>query len=408
MKISFFIARRYLFAKKSRNIINVISLISLGVVAFVATAMVIVMSAFSGLELLIEDLFDSFDAPITLVAKEGNTIPDSTINYLAIQAIEGVQTIGKVIEQDAWLQFNESNTVATVKAIEPQFLKVLSMDSLIYSGEFLLQKDSFNYAVLGLGVRGELQIPSELYEPIYITVRTPVAGRRLSTQRENAFNETQVKVKGIFSSNAELDRKYFFLPFRLAQELYELDSACTAIEIQLSPEADAQEVKAQLAQVAPSTHIETREEKNALVYKTNASEKWATFLILVFILILASFNILASLTLLIIEKKKDIYILYSMGATRAMIKRIFIMEGVFINFIGATVGTALGIGLCLIQQKFGLVRMQGAVVDFYPVNVEPSFVAIIFITVVSIGSIFCLVFVPQLLKRFQYRRESAD
>lgn len=408
MKISFFIARRYLFAKKSRNIINVISLISLGVVAFVAAAMVIVMSAFSGLELLIEDLFDSFDAPITLVAKEGNTLPDSTIDYAAIQAIPGIETVGKVIEQDAWLQFNNANTVATVKAIEPQFLKTLSIDSLIYSGEFILQKDSFNFAVLGLGVRGELQIPSELLEPIYITVRTPVAGRRLSTQRENAFNETQVRVKGIFSSNAELDRKFFFLPFRLAQELYELDSACTAIEIQLAPNADVDEVKAALKTVAPNTVIETREEKNALVYKTNASEKWATFLILVFILILASFNILASLTLLIIEKKKDIYIMYAMGATRPMIKRIFIMEGVFINFLGAALGTVLGIGLCLLQQHFGLVRMQGAVVDFYPVHVEPSFVTIIFFTVLGIGSIFCLIFVPQLLKRFQYRRESTD
>ena len=404
MKLSLFIARRYLFAKKSRNIINAISLISMSVVAFVACAMILVMSAFNGLELLIEDLFSSFDAPITIVAKQGMQIEEKTIPFEKIQQLEGVTLIGKVIENDAWLQYNNSNTVATIKGIEAAYVKTLPTDSMVYSGEFLLEEDSANYAVVGLGVRGELQFPSSLNQPVILNIKTPVAGRRLSTNRENAFNETNLRVTGIFTANAELDKKYIFLPFRLARELYEMDSSFTSLEIQTSPNTDLNKLKEELQVLLPDLKVQTREDKNALVYKTNQSEKWATYLILVFILIIASFNILASLTLLIIEKKKDIHVMYSMGATKATIRNIFILEGVFINLTGAVIGTAIGLLLTYLQQTVGLVRMQGAVVEFYPVHIISSSVALIFVTVCTIGSLFCLAFVPALLKKFQYNK----
>lgn len=404
MKLSLFIARRYLFAKKSRNIINAISLISMSVVAFVACAMILVMSAFNGLELLIEDLFSSFDAPITVVAKQGIQIEEKTIPFEKIQKLEGVTVIGKVIENDAWLQYNNSNTVATIKGIEPHYVKTLPTDSMVYAGEFLLERDSANFAVVGLGVRGELQFPSSLQPPVILNIKTPVAGRRLSTNRENAFNETNLNVTGIFTANAELDKKYIFLPFRLARELYEMDSTFTSLEIQTSPNTDLPELKERLQALLPDLNVQTREDKNALVYKTNESEKWATYLILVFILIIASFNILASLTLLIIEKKKDIHVMYSMGATKATIRNIFILEGLFINLTGAVIGTTVGLLLTYLQQTVGLVRMQGAVVEFYPVHIIPSSVALIFITVCTIGSLFCIAFVPALLKKFQYNK----
>ena len=376
----------------------------MSVVAFVACAMILVMSAFNGLELLIEDLFSSFDAPITVIAKQGIQIEEKTIPFEKIQQLEGVTVIGKVIENDAWLQYNNSNTVATIKGIEPNYVKTLPTDSMVYAGSFLLEKDSANYAVVGLGVRGELQFPSSLQQPVILNIKTPVAGRRLSTNRENAFNETNLRVTGIFTANAELDKKYIFLPFRLARELYEMDSTFTSLEIQTSPNTNLQKLKEELQILLPDLKVQTREDKNALVYKTNESEKWATYLILVFILIIASFNILASLTLLIIEKKKDIHVMYSMGATKATIRNIFILEGVFINLTGAVIGTAVGLLLTYLQQSVGLVRMEGAVVEFYPVHIIPSSVCLIFITVCTIGSVFCLVFVPALLKKFQFNK----
>lgn len=374
----------------------------MSVVAFVACAMILVMSAFNGLELLIEDLFSSFDAPITVVAKQGIQIEEKSIPFEQIQQLEGVTVIGKVIENDAWLQYSNSNTVATIKGIEPHYVKTLPTDSMVYAGEFLLEKDSSNYAVVGLGVRGELQFPYSLQPPVILNIKTPVAGRRLSTNRENAFNETNLNVTGIFTANAELDKKYIFLPFRLARELYEMDSTFTSLEIQTSPDTDLSQLKEKIQSLLPELKVQTREDKNALVYKTNESEKWATYLILVFILIIASFNILASLTLLIIEKKKDIHVMYSMGATKATIRNIFILEGVFINLTGAVIGTSIGLLLTYLQQTVGLVRMQGAVVDFYPVHIIPSSVALIFLTVCFIGSLFCIAFVPALLKKFKY------
>jgi lipoprotein-releasing system permease protein len=176
------------------------------------------------------------------------------------------------------------------------------------------------------------------------------------------------------------------------------------LEIQTSPNTDLSKLKEDLQSMLPNLNVQTREDKNALVYKTNESEKWATYLILVFILIIASFNILASLTLLIIEKKKDIHVMYSMGATKATIRNIFILEGVFINLTGAIIGTSVGLLLTYLQQTVGLVRMQGAVVEFYPVHIIPSSVALIFLTVCAIGSLFCLAFVPALLKKFQYNK----
>jgi len=400
VNVSFFFARRYLFAKKSRNIINVISSISLGVVAFVATAMILVMSAFSGLENLIEDIFSNFDAPITITAKEGTFLSDASIDYTSLKQIEGISEVGKVIEHDVWLNYGDQNTVATLKGVEPQFVKTLQTDSILYTGKFILEKDSNSFVVVGVGVRGELLFPINLNQPVILSLKAPIVGKRLSTHKENAFNEADIQVSGTFSSNAELDKKYVFTSFKFAQELFELQDACSAIEIQLSPNANVQEVKSKLVSLLPQCNIQTREDKNAIVYKTNASEKWATYLILVFILIIASFNILASLTLLIIEKKQDIFVLYSMGATKKMIRNIFVFEGIFINFIGALVGTILGVIITLLQQNIGLVRMEGAIVEYYPMDLNASAVFGIFITAFTVGSTFCILVVPQLLKRF--------
>ena len=362
--------------------------------------MILVMSAFSGLENLIEDIFSNFDAPITITAKEGTFLSDASIDYTSLKQIEGISEVGKVIEHDVWLNYGDQNTVATLKGVEPQFVKTLQTDSILYTGKFILEKDSNSFLVVGVGVRGELLFPIDLNQPVILSLKAPIVGKRLSTHKENAFNEADIQVSGTFSSNAELDKKYVFTSFKFAQELFELQDACSAIELQLSPNTNVQEVKTKLVSLLPHCNIQTREDKNAIVYKTNASEKWATYLILVFILIIASFNILASLTLLIIEKKQDIFVLYSMGATKKMIRNIFVFEGIFINFIGALVGTILGVIITLLQQNIGLVRMEGAIVEYYPMDLNASAVFGIFITAFTVGSTFCILVVPQLLKRF--------
>lgn len=403
MNVSLYIARRYLFAKKSRNIINIISMISMTVVAFVTAAMICVMSAFSGIESLVQQLFSNFDAPLTVVPVSGKSFADSLIVDSVVRQVPGVANYSRVIEEDAWLQYSDYNTVATIKGVSRDYGAMSPIDSMIYFGSFILRRDSFNYAVPGLGVFSELRLPRPDNDPPILGINAPIRGKKLSRFRENAFNRMNIMVSGAFSVNAELDVKYVFVPIDYARELFGMEEEISAVEFVLDPAADEYAVKSALeAVLSDSLKVETRYDRNALVYKTNASEKWFTFLILFFILVIASFNIIASLTMLIIEKKKDIALLESLGATRMTIRRVFIYEGIFINLIGAIAGTAFGLGLCWAQQTFGLVTMQGAMVEYYPVEIKWLDVIGIFFTVIAVGTLFSGGLVGSLMKRFAW------
>jgi lipoprotein-releasing system permease protein len=379
-------------------------MISMTVVAFVTAAMICVMSAFSGIEMLVQQLFSNFDAPLTIVPVEGKSFADSLIVDSKFKEIAGIASYSRIIEEDAWLQYSDYNSVATIKGVPLNYGEHSTIDSMMYFGNFMLQKDSFNYAVLGLGVYSELRLPRPENDPPILLINAPIRGKKLSRYKENAFNRANIMVSGAFSVNAELDVKYLFVPLNFARELFGMDDRITSVELSLAEGANENEVKKQLESFLPKElKVETRYDRNALVYKTNASEKWFTFLILLFILGIACFNIIASLTMLIIEKKKDIRLLESLGATRPMIDRIFIYEGIFINTLGALIGAAVGLGLCYAQQTFGLVTMQGAMVEYYPVLVKPLDVVGIIITVLLLGSVFSLALVGRLMKRFAWQ-----
>ena len=374
------------------------------VVAFVTAAMICVMSAFSGIEMLVQQLFSNFDAPLTIVPVEGKSFADSLIVDSKFKEIAGIANYSRIIEEDAWLQYSDYNSVATIKGVPLDYGSNSTIDSMMYFGNFTLQKDSFNYAVLGLGVYSELRLPRPENDPPILLINAPIRGKKLSRYKENAFNRANIMVSGAFSVNAELDVKYLFVPLNFARELFAMEDRITSVELSLAEGANEEEVKKQLESFLPKElKVETRYDRNALVYKTNASEKWFTFLILLFILGIACFNIIASLTMLIIEKKKDIRLLESLGATRPMIDRIFIYEGIFINTLGALIGTGVGLGLCYAQQTFGLVTMQGAMVEYYPVLVKPLDVVGIIITVLLLGSVFSLALVGRLMKRFAWQ-----
>jgi len=374
------------------------------VVAFVTAAMICVMSAFSGIEMLVQQLFSNFDAPLTIVPVEGKSFADSLIVDSKFKEIAGIANYSRIIEEDAWLQYSDYNSVATIKGVPLNYADQSTIDSMMYFGNFTLQKDSFNYAVLGLGVYSELRLPRPENDPPILLINAPIRGKKLSRYKENAFNRANIMVSGAFSVNAELDVKYLFVPLHFARELFAMDDRITSVELSLADGANEEDVKKQLESFLPKElKVETRYDRNALVYKTNASEKWFTFLILLFILGIACFNIIASLTMLIIEKKKDIRLLESLGATRPMIDRIFIYEGIFINTLGALIGAGVGLGLCYAQQTFGLVTMQGAMVEYYPVLVKPLDVVGIIITVLLLGSIFSLALVGRLMKRFAWQ-----
>jgi lipoprotein-releasing system permease protein len=268
-------------------------------------------------------------------------------------------------------------------------------------GQYLLQMDSLPLAIVGSGIQMELDMPLRDYAPTVMEIAAPIRGRRISEFKEEAFNQEQIAVSGVFAINAELDAKYILVPLQFARELFGMDNAVSSVDVFINADVEQEEiVRAVQAQFSNVAKVITREEKNALIYKTNASEKWATFLILLFIFLSACFNIIASLTMLIIEKKRDIFTLNSMGLDTQGIQRIFMYEGVLINVIGACAGAAIGLITCFAQREYGLIEMTGGAVESYPVSVQWPDVIGILLTVVFVGSLFSSVLVRILVRRF--------
>jgi len=398
MKVPFYIARRYLFSKKSRNVINLISGISIFVVAAVAASMLTVLSAINGIDGLVRELFTSFDAPISVYPAKGKVFSTDSIDFLEVQQIPGVSKIARILEDDVILGFEDRKTVATLRGVDSSFLAISPIDSMIYVGDFILEEKGYPYAVVGLGIRSELLIPIFNDERPPLQIFAPIRGKNIRRFRENAFNKKNLLVSGVYSVNAELDVKYVITSYAFATELFDYGNAVSALEIDIDDDIN-DIVNALKVYFGPNYLVQTRDQKNALVFQTNASEKWATYAILMFILLIAAFNIMASLTMLVIEKKKDIFVLRSMGATENMVFKVFFLEGMLINLVGAFAGLFVGFILCWLQQNFGLVALQGSIVDYYPIEIRIGDVVIIFSSIMILGLLSSSLLVRYLIRR---------
>ena len=369
------------------------------VVAFVAAAMIVVMSAFQGIEHLVDDLFSHFDPPIVIASKDAKFFNFSKIPNAVLQDA-GVLSYEPVLESDVWIHFQDADAVIQMKGVSPSYGKNSGMDQLMVAGEFDLSDTTHCGAIPGLGVCGELKMPVAEHLGQAFQLRAPIPGKKLSRFRENAFSEMDAYTTGVFSANAELDVKFVFVPLVKAEQLLERHGQVSSCEVYLKPGIEPEKFQAdwqtQLGQ--DSLKITTRNERNALIYKTTQSEKWATFAILFFILLIATFNIVAALSMMMIEKKKDIQVLQSMGASIDFVRRVFTLEGVLVNAIGTVIGLILGVSICWAQQTFGFITMEGAVVESYPVDWNVSMVLGIGSTVIATGSICCVVMVRLLWK----------
>ena len=407
MRLAFFIAWRYLFSKKSKNVIHLISIISMVVVAFVTAAMVIVMSAFNGIESLVDDLFAHFDAPVVVEHFSKQPFEISDEQYQRMSADERVLKLKRVLEDDVWISYGEANGVVVMKGVEEDYGSVTGMKDLMRSGNFDVSDTVMVSSVPGLGVCGQLKIPLDEQWRKDLLIRVPIKGRKLSRFREQAFSEVTSEIRGVFSANAELDVKYLFVPLYNAQQMMGMRGKVSSLEVFLKPEVDIDEVAKDWNEmwVNDSLQMTTRNQKNALIYKTTQSEKWATFAILFFILFIASFNIVSSLSMLILEKSNDLKIMSSMGASALLIERVFIFQGVLINALGGLVGLLLGLLICWGQKTFGWIKMEGAVVDHYPIEIDGLSVAQIGGTVLFTGTLFCVFMVRWLMRRRNRGRE---
>lgn len=387
MNLPLYIARRYLIAKKSHNAINIISWISVIGISIGTFALVVVLSAFNGLEGLVESLFENFDSDIRITAKSGRVFTSDQLNINKISETEGVANYTQVLEEVCALRYQSQEAVATIKGVEASFLEMSKLDEALIDGELILQRNSIPFAISGYGIASQLGLYLSK-SPDNITIYAPKREKFSSLNPMNAVYKKMIASGGVFYISPEYDNKYVVVPLDFARNLLDYKNGeISSLEIKINENANIQAVADRIKAILPKENfqLKSRYEFNELLYKTNKTEKWVTFLILLFILILASFNILSSLSMLIIEKKKDIYSLKSMGAGNQLIRKIFFFEGLMINFSGALSGMILGILLCWLQQTFGLVKLEGGIVEYYPVVLKPLELILIFFTVLLIG-----------------------
>ncbi len=387
MKLSLYIAKRYLFAKKSRNAINVISAVSVAGVTVGTMALIIILSVFNGLETMVTSIFNTFDPDLKITAAEGKTFVPDTTDLRLLGNVKGVSCYSETLEENALLKYGDRQYIATIKGVDSSYASVTSIDSSMWEGEFVLYNDKGRpYAVPGIGVAQYLNIRINFITPLAVIFPNRSANDAISP--EDALTRKYIYPSGIFEVEKEYDSKYVYVPINFAREVTQIDSGISAIEIKFTKNADPERVEKEVAGIFGEKYVvQNRYEQQEIFYKVMKSERLAIFFILTLILIIASFNIIGSLTMLIIEKERDVEILKSLGADNKLIKKIFILEGWLISIFGAFAGVILGFLICWVQQRYGLVRLhsESLIMDSYPVVLKLKDFIIVPVTVLTIG-----------------------
>lgn len=387
MKLAFYIARRYLVSRKSANIVNLISAISVVGVAIGTMALIVVLSAFNGIDSFIEGMLSNFDPDLKITAAQGKSFSLDDADFESVKQLTGVVSYAEVVEENALLSYEGRLKYAVVKGVATDYAEFSGLDSVMIDGEFFLKKGSQNYAVIGEGVRYELSVGLSFVSPIYVNV--PRRDFRSTINIDQSLNRGHVFPSGSFSVEQEIDSKYILVPLDFARSLFELEGRLTSLELKVDDQDDVSRIKASVQKLLGAQFlVQDRYEQHEFLYRVMRSEKWSSFLILSFILVIASFNLLGSLTMIIIDKKDDIKILGSMGANKKLVRQIFLFEGWLVSFSGAVGGLILGVVLVWAQSRFELLKLPGDgsfALSAYPVDLQLIDVSATFLIVLCIG-----------------------
>ncbi len=403
MNLSLKIAKRYLLGKKSHNIINIISLVSVMGVFVGSMALVTVLSVFNGFGDLVTSLYNSFDPDIKITAHVGKTFNSDQNILNQIKQTGGVKSVSLTREENALVKCNDRQFIATLKGVDSNFLKVNNIEKKIIDGSALLTDGQNSFAIAGAGIAYGLSLNLQAaMSPLSVYVPDKNAGNVLLP--EEVFKNALINTGGVFSIQQDFDSKYILVPLSFIHNLLGDEQKISAIEIGLNPNADEDEIKEKLAAMLGKNYdVKTRIEQHELLNKILKSEKWAVFLILSFIMVIGIFNILGTLTMLVVEKKEDIKTLKNLGATFKLIRSIFFTQGILITLIGIVTGLTLGWAICFAQQKFGIIKLGNAeafIVDAYPVSIQAMDFIYVFCIVFIIGAIASWITSTRLLSRF--------
>ncbi len=390
MRLPLFIANRYLLAKKSHNLINIITWISILGISVGSFALIVVLSAFNGLEKVISSMNNRLTPDLQIAAVKGKTIDLMAFPLGQLKDIQGVEYVVPTITEDALFRANDKQHIGQVKGVGLEYQNIDRLKEVVFGndGLQLADEDGHSFAVPGAGVAWYLGINA--HDPYaMVRVYVPKRGNASLMSLENSFNSDVLTVRSVFSTEQEQDEKLVLVPFDWLSELLEYDNKASNVELFTAPNADINKVKKSVqAVIGEDFTVKNQQEQQETLYRIMRSEKWAVYVILTFILILATFNVVGSLSMLMIDKRKDTEILKSMGADNRLIQKIFLNEGLLISVAGGIIGLLLGIILVLLQQQFGFVKFGSGgnyVVDAYPVLLKFKDVLLIFATILAVG-----------------------
>lgn len=390
MKLALRIALRYLFAKKSQNVINVISMISVAGVLIGSLALIVVLSVFNGLHGLIGSLYGSFDPELKIVPASGKVFSVDSIPYQEIVETRGVGDVSEILEETALLRLNQRQVPATIMGVDDNFSAISGIDTIIIEGEYKLAHNSENHGVIGFILADQLGLRLNFVRPLVIYA--PKREGRINMMRPDlSFKKVYLHPAGIFAvRQPEYDSRYLIVNISQSRELFDFgDDMVSSLGVSVDGSVKTKNLKSEISELLGDGYlVQDREEQHATFYKLMRVEKLMAYLILLFILIIAIFNVIGTLSLLIFEKRESIGTLRSMGADRKLINKIFLVEGWFISLAGVTAGVLFGALLVWLQQQFGLLRFQGGgafVVDAYPVALEWVDMVLVYVSVSLVG-----------------------
>ncbi|KIO45316.1 ABC transporter permease [Sanguibacteroides justesenii] len=384
MNLSVFIARRYLFSKKKQNAINIISIISMIGVAIGTAALIVVLSVFNGIDLLLTDATDSFTPDITLSPVKGKFFKTDSLLIETLKHTEGIRSYDPVVEEKALVKYGKKLMPVTVKGVDKNYNEHTGIDHTISTGKYSLKEGDKYTAVLGYSIAATLKLRIGLTTPM--TFYYP---DKNSSSAASALNSENIFPIALFSAQQDIDGKYVITDIDFARRLFMVPGEISQIEIKLNDPDRISNIKAELKNAINQQQykVEDKYDTNRSFYAMMKSEKLAIFLILLFILLIASFNIIGSVSMLIIDKKEDIGIYQALGMSREKIISIFKLEGNLITGIGALFGLIVGSLLCLGQEYFGWITLGEGnyMIDTYPVKLIGHDILIILISVIAIG-----------------------
>ena len=393
MNCALYIARRYLFSKKSHNAINIISGISVCGVALATLALVCTLSVFNGFHDLISSFFTHFDPDLKLEVIKGKTFSPDSAMLARLRAMPEVEVVSLTLEDNAMAKYKGQQVMVTVKGVDDDFQALTNIEEILYGNpEFKLYDEVADYGVLGSQLMYTLGTGFDPYDPV--EVYAPRRGVKVNLSNPmSSFRRQPLYLAGnvLNINDARYSSSYIVTSLDYARRLFDYDTEVSAIEVRLSPKANEAKVKQSIVTLMGEGYtVKNRYEQQAATFKVVEIEKFVTYLFLCFILMVACFNIISSVSMLILDKQANAETLRSLGATDSFVARIFIYEGNLIALLGAVIGLVLGVVLCLLQQEFGIIGLGGDgqfVVDAYPVRVKFTDLLLVLVSVVAVSAI---------------------